>query len=148
MRRICLVVLMLWLFKVDSFAQADTFFVNGVKFTVVVKEFKNHFQGDKMDTLMKLYRIENGVPKFLLKHYVHLSSSDCNNDFANKGSLTLRNGNFIFSTFYLQTGHDPIPTERKQIYKVDLNGRLLKVYDKQLDVTGEWTDASNLSAEE
>ncbi|MGZ4034602.1 MAG: hypothetical protein ACXVPY_12825 [Bacteroidia bacterium] len=132
--------LLLIMFYGNLFSQKDTVIINGFKFYAVTLTVKNDF-GSK-DTLMKFYRIDNGKPKYLLTHYLYRFSADCNNEFTDAGNYAVKHDSIIFVTNYLQkTGNDPIPDTRMQIYKIQTNGKLLEIYDKELQrYTGEWLD--------
>lgn len=65
-----LILSFLLLFGFYSLAQKDTLVINGFKFVTVIKTEKNEFNEKGRDTLMKLYRIENGKVKYLLTHYI------------------------------------------------------------------------------
>jgi hypothetical protein len=131
---------LLIMFNSNLFSQKDTLMINGFKFYTVTLTDKNDF-GSK-DTLMKFYRIDNGKPKYLLTHYLYRFSADCNNGFTDIGNYAVKHDSIIFVTNYLQkTGNDPIPDTRMQIYKIQADGKILEIYDKELQrYTGEWLD--------
>lgn len=86
----------------------------------------------RKDTLINLYRIENGHSTYLLRHYIYKYSADCNNEFITHGIYKIQNDSLIFLTAYDQkTGIDPIPVARKQIFRVETGGKLISIYDKQ-----------------
>lgn len=140
--KIIFFVPVIFLFSTHSFAQTDTILINGFKFVTVVKTEMNEY--NRKDTLIKMYRIENGKAKYLLKHYLYKYSADCNNSFTDKGSYKIQNDSIIFLTEFLQkTGMDPIPDRRKQIYTVGEGGKLTLLYDKQQErFSGEWVETN------
>lgn len=139
-----LILSFLLLFDSFSFAQTDTITVNGFKFVTVVKTEKNEFVEKRRDTLIKLYRVENGKAKYLLTHYTYRFGADCNNEFTDIGTYKIQNDSIIFLTEFSQkTGMDPIPDRQKQIYKVGEGGKLLLIYNKQQDrFSGKWVDSN------
>ncbi|MFL5766011.1 MAG: hypothetical protein ACJ77K_18850 [Bacteroidia bacterium] len=132
----------LFLFRaIPIFGNNDTIIVNGTQFFFTKGEEKNEF--DRFDKFVKMYRIENGKPKYLLKHYTYRSSADCNNSFEDIGVYSVHNDSLFFRTEFKQkNGIDPIPTERKQIYIVDASGKLHLLYDRELyNWDGKWIDS-------
>ena len=123
-----------------SFSQKDTLLINGFKFYTEKQVLKNEF-GTK-DTVLKFYRIDNGKSKYLLKHYQYRFTADCNNGFTDIGSYAVKHDSIVFVTNYFQkTGMDPIPDTRMQIFKVQVDGKLKEIYDKELQrYTGEWLE--------
>ena len=112
-----------------SFGQNDTIKINSTKFILDRQIEKNDYK--TIDTLLKIYRIENGTAKYLLKHYLYKDDGgDCNNLYWNIGTVQIQNDSLIFLTHYLQQRRDPIPEWRKQIYKVSKTGQLKLVFDK------------------
>lgn len=96
-------------------------------------ERKTLWREGSRDTVVKLYRLDSlGRSKYLLTHTIFQFSGDCNNIFEDKGSYQIEGDKIIFHTVYWQRGNDPIPTNRKQIYLVKSDGRLIEIYDKQL----------------
>lgn len=136
-------VLFVLLFFINGSAQKDTLVINGFKFVTVIKTEKNEF--NVKDTLLKLYRVEDGKAKYLLTHYLYRFGADCNNEFTDIGTYEIQNDSIIFLTAFLQkTGIDPIPDFRKQIYKVGAGGKLALVYDKEQErYLGKWVDTNN-----
>lgn len=109
--------------QVDSIKIGNTQFVSARQ--VISNENKTK------DTVLNLYRLENGQRKFVKKFYLHKDEEgDCNNLFWNKGTLTVQNDSLIFLTHYLQKRHDPIPEFRKRIYIVTKTGQLKLLFDK------------------
>ena len=109
--------------------QVDTINIDNIKLVsarqVVLNENKTK------DTILNLYRLENGQRKLAKKFYLHKDEEgDCNNLFWNKGAMTIQNDSIIFLTHYLQKGQDPIPEFRKRIYAVTKTGHLRLLYDK------------------
>lgn len=123
-----------------SEAQTDTLRINGNTFVTKIKPVWSEY--NRMDTVLQLYRIENGKTKYLLSHFIYQWSADCNNEFTDHGTLQVKNDSLIFETEYMQkTGHDPIPERRKQIYKVMPYGKVKLVFDRELQCDGEtWVD--------
>lgn len=140
--KIIFIFFILFLLWIPSFAQTDTIVINGFKFLTVIKTEKNEF--NVKDTLIKLYRIENGKAKYLLKHYTYRFGADCNNEFTDIGTYKIQNDSIVFLTEFLQkTGMDPIPDRQKQIYKVGEGGKLTLLYNKQHNrFSGEWVDSN------
>lgn len=124
------------------YCQTDTLIINGSKFITVKEIVKNEYIHS--DSLIKFYRIENGETTYLLKHYKYKYSADCNNEFTTTGTYKVQNDSLIFLTEYHQkTGIDPIPVARKQIYKVELNGKLTSIYDKQQERSSDiWVETN------
>jgi hypothetical protein len=140
MKRIICMVLVGW--ASASFAQVDTLHINGFKFVCQKIMVKTEY--DKMDTLVKLYRIENGNRKYVLEYYAYLYSQDCNNEFIDTEKMSIQKDCILFSTDYFQkTGLDPLPIKRKQIYKVTADGTLQLIYDKLLEKNGKWHNTNN-----
>lgn len=137
-----LILSFLLLLGFSSFAQKDTLVVNGFKFVTVIKTEKNEF--NVKDTLMKLYRVEDGKAKYLLTHYLYRFGADCNNEFTDNGTYEVQNDSIIFLTEFSQkTGVDPIPDRQKQIYKVGAGGKLTLVYNKQQErYSDKWVDVN------
>ncbi len=111
-----------------GFGQKDTVSVNGVKFLTIRQTIKNDF-GTK-DTLLKLYRLDTPVPKYVLKHYLCRFGGDAENEFKDIGTIQIYGDSIILKTHYLQHGFDPIPEWRKRIYKVTGSGKLVLLFDK------------------
>jgi hypothetical protein len=143
MKIFLLISIIVFVFCFKSQGQNDTVIINGIKFLTVTKSVLNEYDGK--DTVMEIYRIQNRVSKYLLKHYLYRYGADCNNEFTDKGAYAIQHDSLIFITKYFQkTGLDPIPKKRKQIYKVRIDGKLIKIYDKQQEaVTNKWTDTEN-----
>lgn len=122
--------------------QQNTLSVNGNTYLTVKQIVKNDF-GSK-DTLVKMYRIEKGVKKYLLTHFLYKYDKDCNNKFKDIGKIECRGDSIIFETLYLQMGHDAIPEKKRQIYKVQTNGILALLSDKTY-MSGKWTNTKDIS---
>ena len=124
------------------YSQTDSLMVNNSQFIAVTTIVKNEYVHP--DTLIKFYRIENGEVKYLLRHYKYKYSADCNNEFTTTGKYKVQNDSLLFLTEYHQkTGIDPIPVARKQIYKVDVNGKLISIYDKQQERSSDiWVETN------
>jgi hypothetical protein len=136
-KRLLFVLLLCGAFQ--ALAQEDTLSLNGFRFFSKKVMLKNEF--GSTDTLLKLYRIENGKPKYLLKHYLYSFSADCNNSFEDKGSILVHLDSITFLTHYSQkTGLDPIPLMSKQVYVVQANGKLILVSNKIQERSGDWVD--------
>jgi hypothetical protein len=140
--KLILIFIFLLLFQNVAFSQADTQVVNKTKF-VSIKTTKLNELGTK-DTLLRLYRIEDGKRKYLLTHYLFSKEADSNNIFTDLGSMTIKEDSIIFVKHYLQTkeNRDPIPEWRKQVYKVSKTGKLILVYDKNKKRDSEWINTN------
>ncbi len=123
-----------------SEAQTDTLHVNGNTFVTKIKPVWSEY--NRMDTVLQLYRIENGKTKYLLSHFMYQWSADCNNVFIDHGTMQVKNDSLIFETEYKQkTGMDPIPERRRQIYRVMPDGKVKLVFDRELQRGEEaWID--------
>lgn len=135
-----LALILFLLFAATAGAKTDTLRVNGITFVTKTKSVWSEY--NRMDTVLQLFRIENGKTKYLLSHYIYQWSADCNNEFIDHGTLQVKNDSLIFETEYTQkTGHDPIPQRRRQVYKVMPDGKVKLVYDRELQRGGEaWVD--------
>jgi hypothetical protein len=113
-----------------SFGQTDWFEVNEHRFVTKTTMHSNEW-GTK-DTLNKLYRIEAGKEVHVLDYYVYRDGGgDCNNLFWNREYIQLQGDSITCRTAYFQkTNMDPIPTERKQIYLVNNEGKFNLIFDK------------------
>jgi hypothetical protein len=121
-------IILPFLFAQIAFAQTDTISVNGNKFFTTTHIEKNEY--GQTDTLLKIFRMENGRPKYVLSHYSYLHGFDCNNEYWDIGTIEVKEDKLIFHSRYIQKGFDPIPTSRKQIYQVNKYGRLILLSDK------------------
>lgn len=141
MKRVSFLLLFLFI-QITVIGQTDTITIGGFKFMTVKKTELNEY--NRKDTLIKMYRIENGKAKYLLKHYIYKYSADCNNQFTDVGTYKIQNDSIIFLTDFLQkTGIDPIPDRRKQIFKIGEGGKLTLLYDKQQEsFTKDWVDTN------
>lgn len=126
--RIFIVLSLLCFLYNKSQAQTDTIEVNHTKFITLTKGIVGEYNGK--DTVMYLYRIEGNTKKYLLKHNIHSTSGDCNNSYTDKGKYYIEGNNIVFIEEYFQEGRDPIPTSKKQIYKVDGLGKLHLIFEK------------------
>jgi len=112
-------------------AQTDTLHINGTTFIAKTQatpltEFEKH------DTLIKLYRVENGNLKYLLQHTRYSYEADCNNEFVTKGWYLVQNDSIVFKTTIKQkTGLDPIADAEEQVYRVSADGKLRLISDKE-----------------
>ena len=122
--------------------QQDTLFVKGNTYLTVKQSVKNDFASK--DTLVKIYRLEKGVKKQLLSHYIYKYTEDCNNKFKDLGKVEFRGDSLILETLYVQKGHDPIPEKKRKIYKVQSNGTLALLSDKTY-LSGKWTNTKDIS---
>ena len=113
------------------FSQDREFVIHNTLFTVAADSVKNEW--NTYDKINRLYRKENGKRIYLLTYYTYMDEgADCNNRFWNEERLEIKSDSLVFLTHYYQlTGLDPIPEWRKQIYKVNGQGRLNLVYDKE-----------------
>ena len=123
----------------SAFAQRDTIVIGKNKFLAIRSAEKTEY--DCKDTLLKLYRINNGRREYLLTHYLYQYGADCNNVFKDYGSMKVSGDSIILYTRCTQKGFDPIPQATKQIYKVSNTGKLSLVYDKKKR-NGKWTKPS------
>jgi hypothetical protein len=120
----------------------DTIRVHNTPFIFQQKTLKSEYK--HIDTVVYVYRIENGQKKYLLKHYTYRFSADCNNEFIDKGDYTIQSDTFIFTTRYLQNLSDPIPLRRKQIYVVKPTGKLILIKDMEQDHAGVWRNTASM----
>jgi hypothetical protein len=119
-------------------AQNSTQIIKGNAFITKKQIVKNEW-GNK-DTLLRLYRVENGKEQFVLKHYLYKNEGgDCNNIFWNSGTMKREGDQMVFITHFRQKGNDPIPQQEKQIYKVAPNGHLKLSYHKYYQ-HGKWVN--------
>ncbi len=123
--------------NVYSKVSSDTIIVNGSKFVTKKKAVSNDFDGK--DTAVLFYRIQDGKPKYLLRHFTYRYSGDCNNDFTDVGTYKIDGDSIIFMTEYLQKRSDPIPVRRRQVYLVEPSGKVIPFSDRELDRNGKWT---------
>lgn len=129
-------------FASQAAVSPDTIVVNGTKFITVIEAARSADYGTT-DTIMKLYRIHDGKREYLLRHFIYRYGADCNNEFTDKGTMQVHHDSILFITEYLQkTGLDPIPTMRRQVYKVSTEGRVTEIYDKVREPGGKWVDCS------
>ncbi|MBN8837072.1 MAG: hypothetical protein J0I09_07425 [Sphingobacteriia bacterium] len=140
--KIYLTFFALFLFGQFAFGQNDTVVINNTTF-ITTRKTRENSVGTK-DTLILLYRLENGKRKYLLTHYLYAKDADCNNVFTDIGTMTVRNDSLIFMKHYLQTkkNRDPIPEWRKQIYKVTSTGKLMLLYDKSKKRNFNWVNSN------
>jgi len=132
--------LVLFLFVQITFGQKDTIFINGSKFIAKKQTIKTEY--DRRDTLLKLYRVDSGKAKYVLRHYLYKYGADAENEFEDIGTIQIRGDSLILKTHYLQKGRlrDPIPEWRKRIYRVTSSGELLLLYDKSKNWnSNKWT---------
>ena len=125
----------------SSFGQDQVFEVNNTNFVIESTVQKNEWH--TKDSLNKLYRLEGQKKIHVLDYYIFKDEGgDCNNLFWEREYLQLEGDSIIFRTAYFQkTNMDPIPTERKQIYKVADSGKLELVFDKyRYRHSSEWVD--------
>lgn len=119
---------LLLFFLQQAFAQRDTILINGIKFFTTKQVIKTEYE--KKDTLLKLYRLDNGRAKYLLQHYLYRYGLDAENEFKDIGSMEIHSDSIILKTHYFQKRSDPIPEWRKQIYRVTASGKLLLLYNR------------------
>ena len=124
----CLLLFTLLMTRVAS-AQ-DSLRINGHAFVVSTQVVENEWE--TKDTLNTLSRIENMHPVDILTFYAFKDNgSDCNNAFWSTKTMEIRADSVFFTTHYFQqTGLDPIPEWRKQIYRIDHSGKLHKIFDQ------------------
>ena len=139
--RIYLIYFSFILFEQISFGQTDTFSINNTRFQTSIKT-KGNGIGTR-DTLLVLYRLENGKRKYLLTHYLFAQDADCNNVVTDVGTMTIKNDSIVFTKHYLQTKkrRDPIPEWKKQVYKVTKTGKLILLYNKTKKRNSSWIQA-------
>lgn len=125
-----LYLLILSLLPILSYAQKEKFTINNHEFSISAEVVDNEW--DTKDTINRLYRIENGELRPILKYYIYKDGGgDCNNLFWDKETMNVNGDSLIFTTHYFQeTGIDPIPEWRKQIYQVNSEGELILIYDR------------------
>lgn len=95
------------------------------------------------DTLIRLYRLENGAKKYLLSHVIYQQTADCNSVFTDYGRYEVRGDSLIFFTDYTfdSSSNFGLPLSRVQAFLVTDNGRLIEVYDRELTDDGVWVDS-------
>lgn len=120
--------IVLCFFVDNAYSQTDTLVINSTKFITAVKTVRNEY--GHTDTVMTVYRLEGVLKKYLLNHYLHKRTNDCNNEFTDKGEYYIQGNTIVFIEKYFQKGFDPIPSSRKQIYEVNGNGKLHLIFDK------------------
>jgi hypothetical protein len=126
---------------VQATAQTEKCVINNHTFEIRTEVVKNEWE--TQDTVRTLYRLEEGNAMELLKFYAYKDDGgDCNNLFWNKESMRIEGNQLIFTTHYYQkTGIDPIHEWRKQIYKVNTEGKLILTFDKyRYYHSSEWVD--------
>lgn len=130
-------------FSAVAMARTDTLHINGSTFITVIKVSQKTEYG-KRDTLLDLYRLENGKPKYLLQHTLYSYGADCNNEVTTKGTYKIQHDSIIFTSIIQQkTGLDPLPDAQQQIYTVDEHGKLrLIACREKKHRSGTWTNAS------
>lgn len=113
-----------------SFGQTDSLKINDYEFIVRTKVLPNEWE--TKDTVNELYRVENGSEVYVLNYFSFKDQGgDCNNLFWCKETIEVEGNRLLLVTQYFQkTGIDPIPTWRKQIYEVNHEGNVSRVYDK------------------
>lgn len=111
------------------FTQEERIVIDRHSFTIVTSVVGNEW--NSTDTLKTLYRIKEGQKERILDFYPYMDEgSDCNNRFWSKESFEVMDDSIQFLTHYFQeTGIDPIPEWRKQIYTVNDQGQLNLIYD-------------------
>lgn len=124
-----IIVYLTVLIPILSFSQTDNFTIRQTEFVTKKSIVKNDF--DRKDTLLKIYRKENGEDKYLLTFYLYRRGEDCNNSYDDIGKMNIQGDSIIFTSRYLQKGNDPIPESRKRIFVVKDNGKLVLIYDKE-----------------
>jgi len=128
MKKWILAILLLTACKL--WAQTDTVMVNHSRFVLLKKA--SWFDGQR-DTVIVLFRMEaSGERKYLLTHVAYRVGYDCNNTYTDIGTYSIIDNQFTFIPDYNQQLTDPIPTQRKQIYQVTSDGKVIEIYDKQL----------------
>ena len=134
--------MVLMLMSMASFAQKqDTIIINGTKFLFIKTHEKNiDFSSYPHDTLVNVYRIENGNRHYLLQHRLYNKASDCNNTFIEKGSYKIEGDSMIFITDFLQERNDPIIQKSTQVYRVNATGQMILISDKGIDHDGRVID--------
>ncbi|MBL7912351.1 MAG: hypothetical protein JNJ41_14920 [Bacteroidia bacterium] len=138
--KILFLLVILISYSTNNFAQNDTLVVNSNTYLMLKQTIKNDF-GSK-DTVVRMYRIENNVRKFLLTHYSYRYETDCNNEFKDIGTIKFKGSFAIFETKFLQKGSDPIPKKQKQVYKFQENGKLTLLSD-QVYFNGKWLNSKD-----
>jgi hypothetical protein len=118
--------------------QADTILVNGTKFLFVRSTLAG--QLNTIDTILKVYRIENGQRSYLLTQNIHTEDADCNSYFIDYGSYEISGDSIIFKTeFNINPNmHVALPVSQKQIYIVKDDGKLILIYDRSEMEDGTW----------
>lgn len=122
--------------------RTDTIIVNKTKFLFVKSTRVTDDYPDKLDTIVRVYRIENDSRKYLLTHTLYTWSGDCNSVFEDHGRFSIQGDSIIFTTEY-EVERDKnfgLPYSRKQIYHVKDDGKMILVYDRSEMEDGTWKD--------
>lgn len=138
MKESLLLILLVFLFK-QSFGQIEAIKIKTYNFVIKTEVAKNEW--NSTDTICKFFRVENKDTVYVLKFFRFEDwGSDCNNSFWINEHFEIQGDSILFITTYLQkTGMDPIPTHRKQIFKVNNEGKLNLIYDRyKYDYSDEW----------
>lgn len=112
----------------SAFDQTDTILINGFKFVIKKSTIKNDY--GRKDTLLKLYKLDSGKARYVLKHYLYKFGADAENEFEDIGTIQIHDDSIVLKTHYLQKGFDPIPDWRRRIYLVTPSGKILLLSDK------------------
>ncbi len=126
---LCTITVVLLINSVNLHSQSDTISINKATFIFTKQTLMGEY--GKKDTILKLYRLDNGKKTYLLKHPLYQYSADCNNEFKDYGSYIIKGDSILFEIKHKQKGTDPIPKLTKQIYRVNQNKKLLLIYSKE-----------------
>lgn len=112
-------------------SQTYNYTINGSRF-LVKRSITNNEWGTN-DSIASLYNVSELDSIYLFDFYIYQDQGgDCNNRYWKREKLEVNNGCLILLTHYFQLEgiNDPIPEWRKQIYQVEVNGRLNLIFDK------------------
>ena len=118
--------------------RSDTIIINRTAFLFVKCTGKSEI--NSMDTLLKVYRMENGARKYLLTQDIFTSGADCNSIFINHGTYQIKDDSLIFLTEFDfdQSKNFGLPSEEKQIYIVKDDGKMILIYDAEKYGEDDW----------
>src|ERR1043166_5793660 len=124
---------------------SDTVVVNNTKFLFVKSIHVSEANHSKLDTVLQVYRIENGARKYLLAHNIYDYDADCNSVFEDFGTYEIHGDSVIFKTeFSVERDKNVgLPYRQKQIYVVKDDGKMILVFDKSEMEDGTWRDNLN-----
>lgn len=126
---------------VAASAQTDSFSIGSHQFLIIKKANKTEY--GKSDTTASVYRL-NGNGKTLLFDYTAYSyGADCNNEFTDRGRLSVSGNDVIINTRHFQKRADPIPQRSRQVYRLNPKGNLTLISDKEQYAGKGWVNTEN-----